>query len=164
MPSWAKPIIPDFSSRGPLPPPPLPPLGLPPPELPPPPTKAPFQYNKGPTIPEWKPNPAPQPVAVAAAAPQVSVPPDPITSGFSPSCETFPSLGTSYFVETEQNVTQLWADFPAVQAVDLCGNNLDNAGTVFTEELQVASGAIQPTDVSGDHLLRASGGDLFFDD
>lgn len=166
MPSWAKPIVPDYSSRGPLGPPPLPSLGLPPPQLPPPKPQAPIDYNKGPTVPEWKPTPAPQSIAAAVALvnPQVGVPPDYTTSGFSPSCETFPTLGTSYFVEAQKNDVPQWADFPAVQAVDLAGNNLDNAAAIVTEELQVSGGAIQLSDVSGANLLRAVGGDLFFDD
>ena len=60
-----------------------------------------FDYNKAPSIPEWKPQPAPLPVAEAKARAFSSEIPSAnqivFTSQFSPNLETFPTIGTSYF-------------------------------------------------------------------
>lgn len=154
-------FVPDYSSRGAVQnPPPEAPRSLPPP----PPRPAPRQvsYNTPPQVPVW--NPIAAPVAPAAptaqkVAVQVALP-EPVTSGFSPHLETFPSLGTSYFI-TEANIAEqvsIWAKYPATQDVDLAGFNLNNGGAgTFAGDLAAANGNFSGTGVFNG-LFSATGG------
>ena len=205
---WASPPPPDFSSRGTAVLPPNLSGRTPPPQKEMPVGSGPINYNVPKPLPPFNPQPAktqPQPSQPSTATVRSTSITDPASSGYSPAMETFPSLGTSYFL-TESGVMAdvgKWSKFPAISTVDMSGNDItavgsivgDGQGTltgfttvtlsgpltaesatidgltattgnfggrVTTQDLSVDSGAITLVDASGSQLLRAIGGDLFF--
>lgn len=208
---WASPPPPDFSSRGTAVLPPNLSGRTPPPQKEMPVGSGPINYNVPKPLPPFNPQPAKtqpqpsQPSQPSTATVRSTSITDPASSGYSPAMETFPSLGTSYFL-TESGVMAdvgKWSKFPAISTVDMSGNDItavgsivgDGQGTltgfttvtlsgpltaesatidgltattgnfggrVTTQDLSVDSGAITLVDASGSQLLRAIGGDLFF--
>ena len=180
-------IIPDFSSRGPAPPPPPAParrVAPPPPPTPPAKVYVPFDYNKPPTIPEFKPVyvSSPPPMPFMATIQAVTTHPPSAHSQFSPNVETFPTSGKPYFVTDTQIQADigLWATFPAIANVNMDGNDIYDAGTVTANAVNAGSmdapvvNLIQPSagvpgvinmsdnnDVS--HTLESIDGNLYFD-
>ena len=150
-------ITPDFSSRGSAPPPPpaFVKLNIPPKVIP---VKehVPFDYNKPPTIPEFKPVyvSSPPPARYMPTIQSVIEPPS-AHSQFSPNVETFPSAGKPYFVTDTQVQADigLWATFPAIANVNMDGNDINDAGTVTANAVNAES-----VDVPVINLIRPSAG------
>ena len=122
-------IKPDFSSRGPAPP--LPPSiagrVAPPEKQPPKGDGKPFDYNVKPNIPEFKGERVPlvvkqQPVQAQSLVSSAPIP----MSQFSPSIETYPTAGNSYFLSQADisNAVSEWAGYPAITNVRMDGHNI----------------------------------------
>jgi hypothetical protein len=177
-------IIPDFSSRGSAPPPPpaFVKLNIPPKVIP---VKehVPFDYNKPPTIPEFKPVyvSAPPPALRVATIQDVIEPPS-AHSQFSPNVETFPSSGKPYFLSDVNLDAQVarWALFPAIVSVNMDGNNIGNANVISSEAVNAGyvetpvinlvrpsagvPGVINMSDNNNvSHTLESIDGNLYFD-
>ena len=177
--SWLTPPTPDFSSRGTAKPParfvPLPKAPAPVPRAsvashPPPPVFTPITV----------------PVAARTAAVAAVAVPQPLgfTTGFSPNIETFKSIGDSYFVtdaDIQADVSR-WAIYPAIQVVDMDGNNIEQAAEISTGTLVAtesvttdvlnlmqgpasAPGRINMKDNNNiTHTLESLNSNLYFDD
>ena len=201
-----KKIVPDFTPRKeykqapvviPVPPPPPPPVQLP-------------AYKQEPIIKVARPPPAPTPL-VKSQEPVLAAPlpvtlrmlegtplaalafpdPDRPSSSFSPSLETYPTAGNSYFVTDEQiqaDISQ-WATYPATTTVTLDGNNIEqvasisatNIGITYSSNFDpsfscVGNAVFQSTltaqdltvgsgaiKMTSNHILETIGGDLYFD-
>lgn len=115
--------------------------------------------------------------------------PTPIPGGnvsYSPSMETFASIGESYFKlssDMSGNASQ-WSLYPALDSVQMNTRSLINVGgitgflcqmntvqalhgmitpNILTSTITVNTGVINMIDNTGNHVLEAIGGDLFFD-
>ena len=153
--SFIQKIKPDFSSRGVAEPPPdLSGRSAPPPVSKPVGDGVPFNYNKPASIPEFKPVfVVPKSQTLTRVLPEaVSQPIQ--NSGFSPSIETYPTSGTSYYLTNAALAKDIgtWSRYPAVQDVDMSGNSLLNASTVAAEFV-----------VSAQALISSFGGYTAFD-
>ena len=160
-------FVPDYSSRGAVQnPPPEAPRSLPPPPRP----------TARPTV-SWNPPPPPPPpapvarapaapIAVQRAAVPMSPPPEPVTTGFSPHLETFPSLGTSYFI-TDTNIAEqvsIWAKYPATQDVKMDGFSIVNGGAgTFAGDLAAANGNFSGNGVFNGSLTSTGGATIIGD-
>jgi hypothetical protein len=113
------------------------------------------------------------------------------SSSFSPSLETYPTAGNSYFVTDEQiqaDISQ-WATYPATTTVTLDGNNIEQVASISATNIGitysplfdpsfscVGNAVFQSTLTAQDltvdsgaikmtpnHILETIGGDLYFD-
>jgi len=128
------------------------------------------------------PTPAPIIVRQLQPAPYVAISdPLPLSSiGFSPSIETFPSLGSSYYATMSEINADVgrWSTFPAISDVDFVGYNLNNCGDIsgvngiFSGNVSGPTGTFQNIvsnsgeivlNVSGTpNYLKGIGGDLYY--
>ena len=113
----------------------------------------------------------------------------PISGGnvsYIPSLETFTSQGEPYFKLTSDNAgdASQWSLFPALDSVQMNTRSLINVGgitgflcqmntvqalqgmitpNILTNTITVSTGMVNLVDNTGNHVLEAIGGDLFFD-
>lgn len=151
-------IIPDFSSRGSAPPiPDLSGRSAPPPKPIPKGDGKPFNYNKPPTIPDFKPvyvSPALS-VSKSAKVKTVTPPAPPPISQFSPSIETYPTANNSYFLTELDvgNAVSLWAGYPAINNVNLSNFSILNGGSASFTSLTSGNISTLGSATIGDNLV-----------